>query len=147
MTKTYLNPGLPAPMPLGDGLDAPFWEGLDQGKLMIQHCDACDTWQMGPEWMCHNCHSFDVQFKDVAPRGIIYSWQRVWHPVHPSLKDQGAYLVVLVELPEAGNVRLVGNLLGDPMQDVQIGAELRGVIERHEDGPHVYSLMQWELAQ
>ncbi|MEP6722705.1 MAG: hypothetical protein ABJA77_14755, partial [Variovorax sp.] len=49
------------------------------------------------------------------------------------------YLVVLVELPEAGQVRLLGNLLGDPMQDVTIGAEVEGFFEHH-DG---YALLQW----
>ena len=30
------------------------------------------------------------------------SWERAWHPVHPALKDHGPYIVVLVELPDAG---------------------------------------------
>ena len=47
-------------------------------------------------------------------QGRIYSWERPWHPVHPALKGHGPYIVVLVELPDAGNVRMLGNLLGDP---------------------------------
>jgi len=35
------------------------------------------------------------------------------------------YVVVLVELPDAGNVRMLGNLLGDPQQAVKIGAEVQ----------------------
>jgi hypothetical protein len=50
------------------------------------------------------------------------------------------YVVVLVSLPAADGVRMVGNLLGDPMDDVTIGATVRAVIEAH-DG---YSLVQWE---
>jgi hypothetical protein len=36
-------------------------------------------------------------------------YERVWHPVHGALRDHKPYLVVLVELPDADGVRLVGN--------------------------------------
>ena len=63
-----------------------------------------------------------------------------------SLKGHGPYLVVLVELPEAGNVRMVGNLLGDPMQEVTIGAPVHGVFEHHTEASPPYSLLQWQRA-
>ncbi|XJC77905.1 Zn-ribbon domain-containing OB-fold protein [Delftia tsuruhatensis] len=78
--------------------------------------------------------------------GEIYSWERVWHPVHPALKESCPYLVVLVELPHAGRVRLVGNLLGDPAQEVRIGARVQGVFEHHADAAVPYSLLQWQYA-
>jgi len=33
--------------------------------------------------------------------------------VHPALKEAGPYVVVLVELPHAGGIRMRGNLVGD----------------------------------
>ena len=39
-----------------------------------------------------------------------------------ALRQHGPYLAVFVELPHAGGLRMVGNLLGDPMQMVTIGA-------------------------
>ena len=54
--------------------------------------------------------------------------------------------VVFVELPEAGHVRMLGNLLGDPMQEVEIGAEVEGVFEHHEQSNPAYTLMQWRRA-
>ena len=79
------------------------------------------------------------------PLSRIYSWERVWHPAHASLKNHGPYLAVLVELAHAGLVRMVGNLLGDPMQPVQIGAEVTGVFEHHTDAKPAYSLLQWRF--
>ena len=87
--QAYLPAGLPIPVPEGDGLSAPFWNGLKDGKVMVQHCRQCGTWQHGPEWICHKCLSFDVGWQKVEGRGRIYSWERPWHPVHPALKDQG----------------------------------------------------------
>ena len=65
--------------------------------------------------------------------------------MHDALKDHGPYIVVLVELPDAGNVRMIGNLLGDPAQEVTIGAKVKAVIERH-DGDQPYALVQWQVA-
>ena len=78
-------------------------------------------------------------------QGRLYSHQRVWHPVHPALKEQGPYLIALVELPQADNVRVVGNLLGDAQQPVTIGAELEGVFEQHVDADPPFALLQWRV--
>ncbi len=143
---SYLAPGLPQPVPAPDGLDAPYWNGLKEGKILLQRCEDCGGWQWGPEWICHHCHSEKLSFEEVSGEGIIYSYERVWHPVHPALKEQGPYIVVLVELPDAGNVRLVGNLLGDPHQDVIIGAPVNAVFEHHADADPAFTLLQWQAA-
>lgn len=141
----YLPAGLPIPVPESDGLSEPFWSGLKMQRLRVQHCSHCQTWQFGPEWLCHHCHRFDPEWEEIEPKGIIYSWERVWHPSHDALKGHGPYIAVLVELPHAGNVRVVGNLLGDPMQEVIIGAEVAGIFEHHLDAESPYTLLQWQL--
>lgn len=139
----YLDEGLPAPVPETDGLSRPYWEGLQREEIFVQCCDKCQNWQWGPEWICHKCHSFDLTWTKVEGQGRIYSWERVWHPVHPALKDQGPYIVVLVEIPDYGNIRMIGNLLGDPEQDVRIGAEVNAMFEHHKDNDPPFTLLQW----
>lgn len=140
----YLPEWMPAPAPGSDGLEAPFWDAVKEHRLVVQRCNQCQTWQHGPEWICHNCHSFDLGFEEVEPKGMIYSWERSWYPVHPVLKDAVPYIAVLVELPQAGNVRMLGNLLGDPEQEVVIGSEVEAVFEDH-DGEEGYTLVQWRV--
>src|SRR5690606_42027377 len=65
---------------------APYWSGLREGVLRVQRCSHCQAWQFGPEWICHACLRFDPAWAEVEPVGRIYSWERVWHPVHPALK-------------------------------------------------------------
>ena len=143
MTKPYLNPGLPSPQP--SALDAPYWAGLRAGRLLLQRCSACERFQWGPEWICHRCLHFELAFVEVEPRGLIYSHQRVWHPVHPALAAQGPYVIVLVELPHADGVRLIGNLLGDPLQPLVIGTTVEGVFEHHAEHAPPFSLLQWRV--
>ena len=82
---------------------------------------------------------------EVAPRGRIYSWQRPHHPVHPALNGHGPYLVILVELPEADGIRMVGNLLCPPDAPVQIGAAVEAVFEPHDAADPPYTLVQWRV--
>ena len=140
---SYLPPGLPRPLPEPDGLDAPYWDGARAGELRVQRCRPCRTWQWGPEWICHRCLAFELEWTAVAPRGLIYSWERAWHPVHPALRGHGPYVVVLVELPYAGGVRMIGNLIGDPVQEVRIGAPVEAVFEAHDDVAPPFTLVQW----
>lgn len=144
--RTYLPSGLPVPAPEPDQLSTPFLEGLRQSRLLIQRCSRCGTWRWGPEWICHECNSFEVDWVEVEPKGRIFSYERVWHPVHPALKDAVPYVVVLVELPQAGGTRLVGNLLGDPNQELKVGTPVVGKFEHHRDAALPYSLLQWRRA-
>jgi uncharacterized OB-fold protein len=145
-SQTYLPPGLPSPVPERSGLSAPYWEGLGQELLKVQRNPRSGVYQWPPQWIAYDDQSFDLEWVAVEPRGRIYSWTRVWHPVHPALKDACPYIVVVVELPGAGNVRMLGNLLGDPRQTVRIGAEVEAVFEHHRDAEPPFTLAQWRLA-
>ena len=79
----------------------------------------------------------------MEPRARIYSWERIWHPVHPALGAAVPYVVVLVELPGADDVRMVGNLLGDPEEEIVIGSAVEAVFEHHPDGDPPFTLVQW----
>jgi len=140
---TVLPRGLSAPAPARDGLDAPYWEAARRHELVVQRCRACGKFQWGPEWICHRCLSFDVAWQAVEPKGRIFSFERVWHPVHPALRDACPYVVLLVEIPAAGEIRMVGNLVGDARADVRIGDPVEAVFEDHLEADPPYTLVQW----
>jgi len=142
-TTYHLPAGMPRPVPEPDGLDAPYWDGTRRGELRVQRCRGCQGWQWGPEWICHRCLSFDLDWTTVAPHGRIYSWERAWHPVHPALRGQRPYVIVLVELPHAGGIRMIGNLLDAPEGDIPIGAPVAAVFEPHDDAAPPFTLVHW----
>jgi len=63
-SPSYLPLGLPIPVAEPDGLSAPYWTGLRHDRLLVQHCGHCQTWQFGPEWLCHRCHAFDPEWTE-----------------------------------------------------------------------------------
>jgi uncharacterized OB-fold protein len=142
--ETYLPGGMPVPAPAGDGVDREFYEAARRHELVVQRCAKCGTFQFPAEWICHRCHAFEPAWTRLSGRGRIYSWERVWHAAHPALRDACPYLVVVVELEDAGGVRMVGNLLGDEMQSVEIDSPVEAVFEDHPEG---HTLIQWRLLE
>jgi uncharacterized OB-fold protein len=55
--------------------------------------------------------------------------------------------VALVELPQAGGVRVIGTLLGDPEGEPAIGAPVEAVFEDHDDVEVPYTLVHWQPIQ
>lgn len=143
---SYVLPERFRPGPEGTGLDTPYWTAIREGQLVVQRCRSCGDWQWGPEWACYTCGSFDVGWEEV-PRdgdryeGVIFSWERVWHPTDPRLSPVLPYVILIVSLPSAGDIRMVGNLVGDQTQPITIGARVGAVFEHHDE----FSLVQWEL--
>ncbi|WP_315764002.1 MULTISPECIES: Zn-ribbon domain-containing OB-fold protein [unclassified Bradyrhizobium] len=125
------------------GLYAPYWQGTREEKLRVQRNPATGTCQWPPQWIAHDTQSFELEWIDVEPKGVIYSWSRIWHPVHPALQNAVPYIIVIVELKHACGVRMLGNLLGDPNQKVEIGAEVEAVFEHHNDAAPPFTLVQW----
>jgi uncharacterized OB-fold protein len=156
LSDSYLPAGLPAPAPDRDGVDAGFWEAARRHQLAIQRCRSCGAFQSPAEWVCHHCHSRDLAWETVAGRGRIFSWIRAHHAAHPALRQSLPYLVVLIEIDEAPGVRIIGNLLGDPQQEVAIGGPVEAVFEDHAGADEAdtaagagaapagaYTLVQW----
>jgi uncharacterized OB-fold protein len=123
----YLPPELPRFVPGRD--DRPWWDALRRHELVIQRCAACGAWRHPPAPVCASCRSAETRWERVQGRGRIYSYTIIHHPVHPALADRVPYNVVLVELPEAGGVRLLSNLVDVPAEDVRIGLEVEVVFE------------------
>lgn len=131
-----------------EGLDTPYWEGLQTEEIRVQRCNDCRQYQWGPEWICHHCQSMDLGYDTVEPRGTIFSWNRVWHPGEPAVAPYCPYIVLLVELASAPGIRLLGNLVGSEGQrfdaataEVRIGATVVPVFEHHKN----YTFAQWRV--
>jgi len=101
------------PLPVIDDPDtAGFWLAAQQGEVTVCACANCGTVLHLPRSHCHNCRSWIVEWKRVAPTARLVSWTVAEHQVHHAFPVP--YTVVLVELDEAPEVRLAGHLEGQP---------------------------------
>ncbi|MGH9035598.1 MAG: Zn-ribbon domain-containing OB-fold protein [Acidimicrobiia bacterium] len=142
--------------PSHDRPDAPFWAGLGAGELRMPRCPECDRWRWPPEWICPECHSEQLHWEAVPATGRVYSWTRTWHAFVPELAGHVPYVVVLVELPDAGGCRLLGLLVDDgargarcPRRDseVRIGDPVVGVIQSPGPATGSVAVLRWRRAE
>lgn len=125
-----------------DDLDQPFWDGLSRGELRVQRCTACGRWTWKPQWRCGQCGSWRMEWPAVAPQGVVYSWTRTHQAFSPAMRGATPFTTVLAELPQAGGVRLLGNLTG-PAEGVRIGATVEAAFEPSAAG----AVLRWRLTQ
>ncbi|HUP71991.1 MAG TPA: OB-fold domain-containing protein [Acidimicrobiales bacterium] len=102
--------------PVPDSDDEFFWDGVNQGQLLLRCCAGCGRLQHPPSPMCPVCHSLKWTTREASGRGTVYSWI-VSH--HPTEADALPRIVVLVDLEEG--VRLVSNLQGVAPSEVRNG--------------------------
>ncbi len=117
---------IPRPIPAPDRDSDPFWEGVQQHRLLIQRCAGCSELRHPPQPACPSCGSLEVDWQQASGRGSVYSFVIQRHPTHPFFLDV-PYNVILVELEEG--TRLVSNLVGVEPDEIRIGMPVEVVFE------------------
>jgi len=93
-----------------------FWEGVKDGKLLIQKCHDCGALRQPPGPMCPHCQSLKWAPQESEGRGTVAAWIV---SQHPTLSDAAPRIVALIELTEG--VRMISNLQGIELADVDLG--------------------------
>lgn len=91
----------------------PYWNGLKEGKLLIQYCDDCHQSIFYPRSICPHCFSEDISWQEAIGTGKIYSFTIV-HQAFGPFKAESPFVVGIVELDEG--VRMMTRILGDEEQ-------------------------------
>ncbi len=120
------------PVPHPSALSRPYWDGTAQGKLLIQHCAACDKPRAYPRYICDACFSFDATWKEASGRGTVHSWTVAHHPFHPAFKDDLPYTLVTVDLAEG--VRALGRYAERTGAGLCLGLAVRVELDPAPDG-------------
>lgn len=113
------------------------------GELLLEACRDCGHVQHPPMGVCVACQSVETTRVAAAARGRVVSATVVRHPLHPMLRDQVPYNVVVVELAYHPGIRIVGNVLGFRDAAVPIGVGVRGSWTGPL-GDRQVRLLQWE---
>jgi len=99
----------------GPGPDARFLQALNEGRLMLQHCDDCAAVRFPPALVCRNCGSPRLTWRASPGHGRVYATTTV--------RDRaGDYNVALVELE--GGARMMSRVEDVAPQAVRIGQQV-----------------------
>jgi uncharacterized OB-fold protein len=95
----------------GDPDTGGFFAAAAREELAVCACAACGAVLHPPRAYCA-CGRWDTVWRTVSGRGRLYSWTTVEHQTHRAFPVP--YTIVLVELDDAPDARLVGYLPGRP---------------------------------
>lgn len=120
-TRPTLNPS---------PLDRIYFEAAGQGRLIVQRCALCDHRQFPPKLLCTNCGA-EPEWIEAAGKGTINTFTIVRrHGVEP-FASLAPFVLAMVDLPEG--VRLMGNVTGVDVDDVQVGDAVTAYALRVDD--------------
>ncbi len=119
------------PMPSPDGDSMALWEGLKEGKLLLQNCKDCGDVQYYRQEMCCKCLSDNVESFESTGRGTIHSYSVVHRAPGPAFKADVPYAVLLVELEEGP--RMISSLVGSDPNEIDMDMKVELVTEKIND--------------
>jgi uncharacterized OB-fold protein len=122
---------VPRPVPTPSPHSAPFWTAAREHRLVIQHCTRCGTLQHYPRPWCTTCMSEELDWVESPGRGTVYSFTVVRRTGHLAFVGQVPYVYALVDLDEGP--RFTTNVVGCPVDDVDIGMRVRACFEDVDD--------------
>jgi uncharacterized OB-fold protein len=108
----------------------PFWDGVKQGKLVIQYCTEAKKFQYYPRPVSIYTGRRTLEWREVSGKGSIYAFTVVRIP-GPGLEGRLPLCVATVELDEG--VRMIVNILDCAPEDLAIGKRVKLAWDRLTD--------------
>ena len=103
-----------------------FWTGGAQGRLMIQHCAACDRWVHPPVDVCPSCGG-ELETEPVSGKGTVFTFTVNRHAFNPTVPVP--YVIAIVELVEQADLRFMTNIVDCDVDTVHIGMPVEVTFE------------------
>jgi len=127
--------------PVPDAVSSPFWEGVAEGVLRIQRCQACGRHVFYPRAVCPHCAAVDLCWVEASGSGRIHSYTVV-HRAPAEYRDEIPYVVALIELDEG--VRMMTRLVDVNPADVRVDLRVEVAIQGDPRLPYFRPVLEGE---
>jgi uncharacterized OB-fold protein len=118
----------------------PFWDGIAQGKLVLQYCTVAGRFQHYPKPVSSYTGRRTLEWRAVSGKGVIYAATVVRIP-GPGVEGRIPLCVATVELDEG--VRIIANILNCAPADLAVGKRVRLAVD-HLAPEHPYPAFELE---
>lgn len=85
-------------------LSAPYWDGLREGRLVIQRCNSCGRSQHYPRVRCIHCGSRDLDWAPVSGKGETFASTVMYRTTNPEFESLLPVPLALVRLEEGAMI-------------------------------------------
>ena len=124
--------GLPKPRPVPTPVSKPYWDALDEQRVVIQRCADCSTWVHYPRNRCTSCLSDRLEWQEVSGNGSVFTFTVTRQPTAVMFADEVPQIIAVIELDEG--VHLTSTLVTSDPELVRCGAPVIAVFDRGDDG-------------
>ena len=124
------------PLPIPTPTSEPFWNGLANHQVTLQHCDDCDAWVFYPRSHCNNCLSPNLTWRQVSGNGTLYTFTIARRPTAPQFADHIPQLIAVVELDEG--VRLNSVMVNIAPEALAVGMAVKPVFHLQDGATLLY---------
>ena len=111
-----------------------FWDGVDEGRLLILRCGDCGFYVHWPRPECGRCRSENLAPTEVSGRGVVYSYGVAMQAFIPAFAGKIPYILAVVELVEQPGLKLVTNIVDCDEDAVEVGMAVEVVFRQAEEG-------------
>lgn len=119
------------PLPRLDADNRFFWTGGADGQLRFLQCEDCKRFVHPPRPVCRYCLSERVMPTVVAGTGVVDTYTVNYQKWHPAIEVPN--VIARVAIDGAPGVILTTNIVGCPVEAVDIGDRVRVIFEQHDD--------------
>ena len=123
-------------------MSKPFWDAVQEKRLIVQNCTACNTMQYPPRPRCQECNSEALDWKETSGKGHILTFG-ILEDSHLPVRaaDQPLNLAV-VTLDDDPRINFYSNLPGTPVRQAVVGGAGEVTFEECPDGSLIH---EWRM--
>ncbi len=121
------------PIPDPDPTNQVFFDGANEGRLMLPRCTTCNRVHFYPRVICPYCHSSRIEWFEASGTGFIHTYA-VQHRAFGGWADEAPFVTAYIDLAEGDRMFTV--LRGvDPEkpEEIEIGARVQVEFEQATD--------------
>lgn len=113
------------PLPVITDLTRPFWTAAKNGKLVLQKCQRCGTFNFHPKPWCIECGSRELVWTDAKPMGTVYSFtiSRTVAMNYPGWEKDLPVLLCLIDLDDGA--RMYAQVTDCSPEEIRIGMRVK----------------------
>lgn len=115
----------PKPLPTITDLTRPFWTAAKEGRLVLQKCARCATFNFHPKPWCIECGGRTLEWTEARPHGTVYSHtvSRTLAMNYSGWRDELPLILCLVDLDDGA--RMYAQLTDCHPDDVHVGLRVQ----------------------
>ncbi len=119
------------PIPVADEASQEFFDGANEGKLMLEKCSQCGIHRLPGRERCLDCWSTESEWAQASGKGKLYTYGIMHQKYHPAFAEETPYNYAIVELAEGP--RLVTNIVDCEQDDLKTDMPVEAVFDHVSD--------------